>query len=95
MFINFMQHYINVGFQRCDDAKDFVEAQFSLSIENTQGQVYDKATSNSSEKFLRVPRPSTNECKGFKLMEDDVLVIKGSIDLVGCCILTTRSATFS
>ncbi|GIY98330.1 uncharacterized protein CEXT_21671 [Caerostris extrusa] len=95
IYINFLHDYIDIGFERCDDATDFVKGKFRLSIENTVGQVYYDATSNSSGKLFRVVRPSVIEQNGFKLLEDDVLVIKGSIDLSGCCIKTTSFVGFS
>ncbi|GIY81272.1 uncharacterized protein CDAR_42731 [Caerostris darwini] len=95
MFINFLRDDIDVGFERCDGADDCVQGQFRICLQNTRGKIYDLASSSSSGKLLRILRPSANEHKGFKLLEDDVLVIKGSITLSGCCVLTTSSATYS
>ncbi|GBO03504.1 hypothetical protein AVEN_217145-1 [Araneus ventricosus] len=102
--IRFNGNTMNLGFKRCDGEQDIVKGTFHLSVENSAGQVYDKATVEQSDVDVLtfLPRPSTSskelydeEGKSFKLMEDDVLVVKGAMDLNGCCIKTTCFVGFS
>lgn len=91
--LDFIDGGLGVYFKRCDLNPLRFKTVFILSVENSSGQVLDQMISEDIHHFMgfRMDRPMTHhvvadarECS-FKL-QDDVLVVKGSIQLTDCCL---------